>query len=77
MISEKDIDNNVLIGDIISVDSSDSLVYNKNKLTAIVGMKDVYVVETDDALLICTKDKVQDVKKVVDELEKQGKVNYL
>jgi mannose-1-phosphate guanylyltransferase len=76
-ISEKDKDNNVLIGDIISVDSSDSLVYNKKKLTAIVGIKDVYVVETDDALLICSKDKVQDVRKVVDELEKKGKFKYL
>jgi len=76
-ISEKDNDNNVLIGDIISVDSSDSLVYNKNKLTAVVGLKDVYVVETEDALLICSKDKVQDVRKVVDELEKKGKLDYL
>lgn len=76
-ISEKDKDNNVLIGDIISIDSSDTLVYNKNKLTAIVGIKDVYVVETDDALLICSKDKVQDVRKVVDELEKKGKFKYL
>ena len=47
------------------------------KLTAIVGMKDVVVVETDDALLICSKDKVQDVRKVVDVLEARGEVKYL
>ncbi len=76
-ILEKDRDKNVLIGDIISVDSEDVLVYNKNKLTAIVGMKDVVVVETDDALLICSKDKVQDVKSVVEILEKRGDDKYL
>jgi len=76
-ISKKDPNGNVFVGDIISIDSEDVLVYNKNKLTAIVGMKDVVVVETDDALLICSKDKVQDVRKVVDVLEKRGDQKYL
>ena len=76
-ISKKDPNGNVFSGDVISVDSEDVLVYNKNKLTAIVGMKDVVVVETDDALLICSKDKVQDVRKVVDVLEARGEVKYL
>ena len=76
-ISEKDKDSNTLRGDVISVDSKDVLVYSPKKLTAVVGLRDVIVVETDDALLVCAMDKAQDVRKVVDMLEKRGRKEYL
>lgn len=76
-ITEKDKNSNVLVGDVIPVDAKDLLVYNKRKLTAVVGLDNVVVVETDDALLICSKDRVQDVRKVVDVLEKRGDKRYL
>jgi mannose-1-phosphate guanylyltransferase len=76
-ISEKDAQGNVMHGDVVAVDARGSLVYSPKKLTAIVGLDNVVIVETEDALLVCAKDKSQDVKKVVDELERQGKKKYL
>ncbi len=76
-ILKKNRDSNALRGDVVSVDSNNVLVYSPGKLTAVVGLKDIVVVETDDALLVCAKDKAQDVKKVVDLLEKAGRENYL
>jgi len=76
-ISEKDAQGNVVHGDVISVDTNGSFIYSKKKLTAVVGLDDIVIVETDDALLVCAKDRVQDVKKVVDILEQQGKKKYL
>lgn len=60
----------------IAEDSQDSLVYNPGKLTALVGVKDLIVVETKDALLICKKGRSQDVKKIVDQLD-AGKLKGL
>jgi mannose-1-phosphate guanylyltransferase len=64
-------------GDVISVDARGSFIYSPKKLIAVVGLENVVIVETDDALLVCAKDKAQDVKKVVDMLERQGKKKYL
>jgi mannose-1-phosphate guanylyltransferase len=76
-ISEKDAQGNVLRGDVIAVNARGSFIYSPKKLTAVVGLEDIVIVETDDALLVCAKDKSQDVKKVVDILEQQGKKKYL
>jgi mannose-1-phosphate guanylyltransferase len=76
-IAEKDAQGNIAHGDVIAVDARGNLVYSPKKLTAVVGLDNVVIVETEDALLVCAKDKSQDVKKVVDELEQQGKKKYL
>jgi mannose-1-phosphate guanylyltransferase len=76
-ISDKDAQGNVIQGNVISIDAERNLVYASEKLTAVVGLKDIVVVETADALLICNRDQAQDVKKVVEMLEKQGKKEYL
>jgi mannose-1-phosphate guanylyltransferase len=44
---------------------------------AAVGLEDMIVVETNDAMLVCSKDKAQDVKKVVEQLEKMGRKELL
>jgi mannose-1-phosphate guanylyltransferase len=77
-ISAKDADGNALTGNgnAIFEDTKDSLVYSPKKLVALVGMKDVLVVETKDALLICKKGQSQDVKKIVDALEARN-LNHL
>lgn len=76
-ISDKDFDGNSLRGDVVSLDSHNMLVYSPKKLTAIVGLQDIIIVETDDALLVCAREKAQDVKKIVDVLEKRGKRELL
>jgi mannose-1-phosphate guanylyltransferase len=61
----------------IVVDSSGCLVYGGGKLTALVGIKDLIVVDTPDALLVCGMDRAQDVKKIVEKLEKMNLSEYL
>jgi mannose-1-phosphate guanylyltransferase/mannose-6-phosphate isomerase len=68
-IAEKDEDGNVLSGDVICIDTRNSYVRASGKLIAVVGMDDVVVVDTDDALLITTRDQAQQVKQIVKKLE--------
>ena len=76
-ISEKDVKNNVVRGPVIAVDSCDSLVFAKDKLVTLVGVDNLIVVETDDAILILKRGRSQDVKHVVEILEKQNQRGYL
>ena len=70
-VSKKDMDNNVKIGHVLDLDSKDSLMYSSSKLVATVGLEDVILVETEDAVLACKKDKVQDVKQIFETLKQQ------
>lgn len=78
-ISDKDQNGNVLIRDskFMSEDSEGSLVCNPRKLTALVGVKDLLIVETNDALLVCKRGRSQDVKKIVEKLEADKLKKYL
>ena len=70
-LGEKDNSGNVKRGNIISVDTTDSLLIGSSRVTAVAGMKDVIVVDTEDALLICGKGESQDVRKIVDILQEK------
>ncbi|MGC9042268.1 MAG: mannose-1-phosphate guanylyltransferase [Myxococcota bacterium] len=72
-ILEKDSYGNVNIGENILIDCQDCVVRSEGKTIAIIGMNAVAVIATDDAILITPLEKCQDVKKVVDELERMGK----
>jgi mannose-1-phosphate guanylyltransferase len=74
---DKDEQGNVLIGKTIAVDSGKTLVYSPDKLVALVGVEDLVVVDTRDSLLICKRGLSQNVRKVVDHLEKQGMKKHL
>ncbi|HZW17270.1 MAG TPA: mannose-1-phosphate guanylyltransferase/mannose-6-phosphate isomerase [Luteimonas sp.] len=67
-VSEQDGDGNARHGDVIAVDSRNSYAYAR-RLVALVGVEDLVVVETDDAVLVARKDKVQQVKDVVARLK--------
>ena len=71
-VSKKDHLGNVNVGEIISIDSNDNYISSESALVATIGLENLVVVNTSDALLIAHKDKVQDVKKVVDELKKRN-----
>jgi len=73
----KDQDRNAVRGETIILESEDCLVYNPDKLTALVGVKDIIVVNTPEALLVCRKDLDQKVKDIVGELTKKGREEYL
>ena len=67
-VSEQDGDGNAHHGDVIAVDSRNSYAYAR-RLVALVGVDDLVVVETDDAVLVARKDRVQQVKEVVARLK--------
>ena len=58
-------------GDTVIVDSRDNFVYSEDRVVATVGVADLLVVDTPDALLVAAKDRAQDVKQVVAELKKR------
>ena len=68
-ISEKDDDGNYLMGNVLDLDSKDSLVYSTSKLITTIGLKNTVVVETEDAVLVCDRNRVNDVKKIVSHLK--------
>jgi mannose-1-phosphate guanylyltransferase/mannose-6-phosphate isomerase len=68
-ISPKDADNNVLIGDVVAIDSKDTLVLGDKRLIACVGIENAVIVETPDAILVADKSKIQQVKDVVQRLK--------
>ncbi len=68
-IAEKDEDQNAHIGDVISIGSKNTLVHNTDKLVATIGLENVVIVDTKDALLVAHKDKVQSVKDIVGKLK--------
>ncbi len=76
-ISAKDEQKNVVRGKVVAIDAERIVAYSPKKLTAIIGLKDVIVVDSEDALLICAKDRAQDVKKMVELLEEKGMKEYL
>lgn len=68
-LSDKDEEGNVKVGDVYTDLTVDSYVYSPNKFTAIIGVDNLIVINNDDALLICKRDKSQEVKKVIDYLK--------
>jgi len=73
----KDSAENVLRGEALFLDSQNCLVYSPHRLAAVVGLRDVIVVDTKDALLVCSKKADQSVKEVIEELRKKGKTKIL
>ncbi|MCQ2753942.1 MAG: mannose-1-phosphate guanylyltransferase/mannose-6-phosphate isomerase [bacterium] len=76
-VSKKDENGNVKIGHVLDEGSKNSFVYSSSKLVATVGLEDVVLVETEDAILACKADKTQDVKKIFDTLKKQNDNTHL
>ncbi len=62
---QKDGNNNACLGKYMGIDSYGCVIYSPEKLVATVGLEDVIIVETPDALLVCAKDRADDVKKIV------------
>ena len=76
-VSEKDKDGNVKIGHVLDEGSKNSLMYSSSKLVATIGLENMVVVETEDAILACRADRTQDVKKIFETLKKQNDNTHL
>ncbi|MBP7186150.1 MAG: mannose-1-phosphate guanylyltransferase [Ruminococcus sp.] len=70
-INETDDDKNFIEGDVIAVDSKRTTICGGKRLIAAVGTRDLIIVDTDDVLLVCSKNSTQDVKKVISKLKGQ------
>ena len=68
---------NVVDGASVLIDTRSSFISVPDKLVAVIGVSDLVVVDTEDALLVCPKSRAQDVKKVVELLHRTGKTQYL
>lgn len=77
-VAERDDDGNRYEGDVIAVDTRDSLVRaSERRMIATIGVEDLVIVDTADATLVARKDRVQDVKAVVDRLKQAGRQEHL
>ena len=68
---------NSVEGETVLVDTRNSVVLGDRRLIAAIGLEDVIIVDTEDAILVCPRSRAQDVKAVVDALRRSGKTRYL
>ncbi|MFN3712210.1 MAG: mannose-1-phosphate guanylyltransferase/mannose-6-phosphate isomerase [Alcanivoracaceae bacterium] len=76
-VSDRDASGNVSQGDVLQLDSHNTFVRADHRLVATVGLKDLVVVETKDAVLVAHRDQVQKVKKIVEQLKSDGRHEHL
>ncbi len=72
-VSDRDANGNALTGDVVAVDCTNSYVRAESRLVAVAGLDGCIVVETRDAVLVVPKARAQDVKKIVEELERRDR----
>ena len=77
VLYEEDVQGNVFAGDHIAIDTKGCITYSKKRLITTVGVEDIIVVETDDSILVCDKNRAQDVKLIVERLKEEGREELL
>lgn len=70
-IQQKDKNGNVSKGDVISLDTTDSYIHAGKRTVAVIGLDNIVIVDSDDAVLIAAKGKIQDVKKIAEEMKRR------
>ena len=76
-INKTDDFNNVISGNIITIDTKNSIIQGTNKLIALVGVEDLIVVDAADAMLICSKTDANKIKKVIENLKICNRNEYI
>lgn len=72
-----DDEGNIIKADFVGIDTRNCIIYGDGKLIATIGLDNIIIVNTEDALLICPKERAQDVKKIVESIERQGRMELL
>ena len=72
-IGEKDSNGNVIQGDVFTEDTTNTYIHANHHMVATIGVQDLVIVDTPNATLIATKDKAQEVKKIVEQLQEQDR----
>jgi mannose-1-phosphate guanylyltransferase len=67
----------VIKGDVLIMDGKNNLIHSKNRLTAVVGVDNLVVINTKDATLIVSRDHVENVKDIVKKLQKADRSSVL
>ncbi|AJY74870.1 mannose-1-phosphate guanylyltransferase [Paenibacillus beijingensis] len=73
---ELDANNNAVVGHHIGIDTSDSIIYSQDMLVTTIGLTNVIIVKTEDAMIVCPKERAQDIKTLVEMLKKSGHEKY-
>jgi mannose-1-phosphate guanylyltransferase len=68
---------NTIVGPHVGVDTRDTLVFGRDRLVATIGLDGLVIVDTGDALLVCTREREQEVREIVRELERRDEKRYL
>jgi len=76
-IGDKDEQGNVCKGDVLALDTHNTLIHAEHKLVATLGVDNLVVVETKDAVLVAHKDRVQEVKNIVEALKNDGRHEHM
>jgi mannose-1-phosphate guanylyltransferase/mannose-6-phosphate isomerase len=76
-VVERDGAGNILRGNVIDVDSRNSIVFSDKRLVATIGLREMAVVDTPDATLVIPKERAQEVRKIVDILKNEGREEHL
>ena len=76
-IYDSDERGNIFVGDHVAIDTRNCIIYSNKRLISTVGVDNLIIVETDDAILVCDKSRAQDVKLVVDRLKADGRDELL
>ena len=72
-ITNKDAEGNALSGDVVAIDTTNSLVVSRKRLVTTIGVKDLSIIETDDAILVAQRGSSQDVKALLETLKASGR----
>ena len=72
-VTEKDANGNALIGDVVSVDVKDSYIRGESRLVTAIGLQNIVLIETVDAVMAVSRDRAQDLKLVIDKLSAAGR----
>lgn len=75
-VSKKDAVGNVLQGDVLAFNCTSNYIHASSRLVTAVGIQDLVVVETKDAVMVAHKNQVQEVKKIVDQLKKEERTEH-
>jgi mannose-1-phosphate guanylyltransferase len=70
-------EGNTIVGPHVGIDTQDTLVFGGKRLVATIGLEGMVIVDTEDALLVCTKEREQEVRAIVKELERRDEKQYL
>ena len=68
---------NVLLGDVVAINTKDTVIFSSTRTVTAVDVDNIVIVETPDAIMVCRKDKAQEVKKIVDALNEAGRKELL